>query len=207
MIRVLVADHRPIINLGMRTLFSNSVDIKIVNTVTSFKQLVENLKRSTIDIVITEIDLPDLNGITALRTLKKEYSHIGVIVFSTQPEDIYAASVLKAGASGYLSKGVTTATIKRAILKVYKGGIYVSKELAQLLTFERGELNNLNIYNSLSQREIEVLKLISYGKKNREIAADLKINPKTVSTYKLRLMEKLKATNMVQLIDHGRQII
>ena len=154
MIRVLVADHRPIINLGMRTLFSNSVDIKIVNTVTSFKQLVENLKRSTIDIVITEIDLPDLNGITALRTLKKEYSHIGVIVFSTQPEDIYAASVLKAGASGYLSKGVTTATIKRAILKVYKGGIYVSKELAQLLTFERGELNNLNIYNSLSQREI-----------------------------------------------------
>jgi DNA-binding NarL/FixJ family response regulator len=191
----------------MRTLFSNSVDIKIVNTVTSFKQLVENLKRSTIDIVITEIDLPDLNGITALRTLKKEYSHIGVIVFSTQPEDIYAASVLKAGASGYLSKGVTTATIKRAILKVYKGGIYVSKELAQLLTFERGELNNLNIYNSLSQREIEVLKLISYGKKNREIAADLKINPKTVSTYKLRLMEKLKATNMVQLIDHGRQII
>jgi DNA-binding NarL/FixJ family response regulator len=191
----------------MRTLFSNSVDIKIVNTVTSFKQLVENLKRSTIDIVITEIDLPDLNGITALRTLKKEYSHIGVIVFSTQPEDIYAASVLKAGASGYLSKGVTTATIKRAILKVYKGGIYVSKELAQMLTFERGELNNLNIYNSLSQREIEVLKLISYGKKNREIAADLKINPKTVSTYKLRLMEKLKATNMVQLIDHGRQII
>jgi len=100
---------------------------------------------------------------------------------------------------------VTTATIKRAILKVYKGGIHVSKELAQTLTFEKNSQGTMNLYKKLSTREVEVLKLISSGKRNNEIANQLDINEKTVSTYKLRLMKKLNVSNLVELIDHGRQ--
>ena len=106
---------------------------------------------------------------------------------------------------GYLSKTATTSTIKRAILKVFKGGIYVSKELAETLTFEKDSLGTMNLYKKLSTREVEVLKLISLGKRNKDIADQLNINEKTVSTYKLRLMKKLNVSNLVELIDHGRQ--
>tara|TARA_B110000444_G_scaffold144860_1_gene135488 strand:+ start:289 stop:912 length:624 start_codon:yes stop_codon:yes gene_type:complete len=205
MIRVLVADHQPIVSYGIRMLFENSTDIKIINTASTAKQLLEYLKKSNTDIVLMSIDLTDINGITVLRTIKKEFRDVAVIVFSTHPEDIYAISAIKAGASGYLSKSVTTATIKRAVLKVYKGGIHVSKELAQTLTFEKNSQGTMNLYKKLSTREVEVLKLISSGKRNNEIAYQLDINEKTVSTYKFRLMKKLNVSNLVELIDHGRQ--
>ena len=205
MIRVLVADHQPIVSYGIRMLFENSTDIKIINTASTAKQLLEYLKKSNTDIVLMSIDLTDINGITVLRTIKKEFRDVAVIVFSTHPDDIYAISAIKAGASGYLSKSVTTATIKRAILKVYKGGIHVSKELAQTLTFDKNSQGTMNLYKKLSTREVEVLKLISSGKRNNEIAYQLDINEKTVSTYKLRLMKKLNVSNLVELIDHGRQ--
>jgi len=205
MIRVLVADHQPIVSYGIRMLFENSTDIKIINTTSTAKQLLEYLKKSNTDIVLMSIDLTDINGITVLRSIKKEFRDVAVIVFSTHPEDIYAISAIKAGASGYLSKSVTTATIKTAILKVYKGGIHVSKELAQTLTFEKNSQGTMNLYKKLSTREVEVLKLISSGKRNNEIAYQLDINEKTVSTYKLRLMKKLNVSNLVELIDHGRQ--
>ena len=205
MIRVLVADHQPIVSYGIRMLFENSTDIKIINTTSTAKQLLEYLKKSNTDIVLMSIDLTDINGITVLRTIKKEFRDVAVIVFSTHPEDIYAISAIKAGASGYLSKSVTTATIKRAVLKVYKGGIHVSKELAQTLTFEKNSQGTMKLYKKLSTREVEVLKLISSGKRNNEIANQLDLNEKTVSTYKLRLMKKLNVSNLVELIDHGRQ--
>jgi|TARA_B100000768_G_C11241943_1_gene359935 DNA-binding NarL/FixJ family response regulator len=205
MIRVLVADHQPIVSYGIRMLFENSTDIRIVNTASSAKQLLDYLKKSNTDIVLMSIDLTDINGITVLRTIKKEFRDVAVIIFSTHPEDIYAISAIKAGASGYLSKSVTNATIKRAILKVYKGGIHVSKELAQTLTFEKNSQGTMNLYKKLSTREVEVLKLISSGKRNNEIANQLDISEKTVSTYKLRLMKKLNVSNLVELIDHGRQ--
>ena len=205
MIRVLVADHQPIVSYGLRMLFENSKDIKIVNTANSATQLLDYLKKSNTDIVLMTMDLPDINGITVLRTIKKEFNDVRVIIFSTHPEDIYAISAIKAGASGYLSKTVTTATIKRAILTVFKGGIYVSKELAESLTFEKNNLGTMNLYKKLSTREVEVLKLISSGKRNIDIADQLNINEKTVSTYKLRLMKKLNVSTLVELIDHGRQ--
>lgn len=205
MIRVLVADHHPIVNYGIRMLFENSPDIKIVNTASSAKQLLDYLKKSNTDIVLMSIDLADTNGITVLRTIKKEYRDVAVIIFSTHPEDIYAISAIKAGASGYLSKTVTTSTVKRAILKVYKGGIHVSKELAQTLTFEKNSQGTMSLYKKLSTREVEVLKLISSGKRNNEIGSQLGISEKTVSTYKLRLMKKLNVSNLVELINHGRQ--
>ena len=204
MIRVLVADHQPIVNYGIRMLFENSNDIKIVNTVNTAKQLINYLKKGTVDLVLMSMDLPDKNGITVLRTIKKNYNNVRVIIFSAQPENIYATSGIRAGASGFLSKSATTSTIKKAILKVYKGGMYVTNTMAQKLTFDKNQ-NDSDLHHKLSMREIEVLKLICNGKKNNEIADELNINPKTVSTYKSRLMAKLNVTNLISLIDLGRQ--
>ncbi|MGB1370421.1 MAG: response regulator [Flavobacteriaceae bacterium] len=203
MIRVLVADHQPIVNYGIRMLFDSSNDIKIVITVDSAKQLINYLKKGSVDVVLMSMDLPDMNGITILRKIKKNYNNVRVIIFSAQPENIYASSGIRAGASGFLSKTATTSTIKKAILKVYKGGMYVTNAMAQKLTFDKNK-GETDLYHKLSTREIEVLKLICNGKKNNQIAEELNINPKTVSTYKSRLMTKLNVTNLISLIDLGR---
>lgn len=204
MIRVLIADHQPIVSYGIRMLFESSSDIKIVNSVNTKKQLMDYLKKGSIDVVLLSLDFADSNGITILRNIKKDFNEIRVLIFSSQAENIFAANTIKTGASGYLSKSATTATIKRAILKVFKGGIYVSNAMARKLTFEKNK-EQTNLYNKLSTREIEVLNLICSGKKNNEMAVELNINQKTVSTYKTRLMKKLQVNNIIALIDLGRQ--
>ena len=97
MIKVLVADHHPIIRTGLKMLFEASPDIHVVGSVTTGKELFDFVGKHSVDVVLSEIDLPELNGITALRTLKKEYSEVKVIMFSIHPEEIYAISTIKAG--------------------------------------------------------------------------------------------------------------
>ena len=206
MIKVLVADHHPIIRTGLKMLLESSSDIQVIGSATTGKEIFDVVGRTKPDIVLSEIDLPELNGITALRTLKKEYQDIKVIMFSSHPEEIYAVSSIKAGASGYLTKSVSTQTIKDAIMKVYSGGIYISNDLAQRLTFEERGNRPSKLYKKLSTREVEVLKLLSSGRRNKEIAEELNINEKTVSTYKARLMKKLNVTNLVDLINQSRHL-
>ena len=206
MIKVLIADHHPIIIKGLQKVFESSHDIQIAEVVRSGRELFDIVGKRDFDVIISEIDLPELNGITALRTLKKEYKDLKVIMFSGYPEEIYAVSTIKAGASGYLSKNVDTDIIKEAILKVHNGGIYISNNLAQLLAFDERGNKPSKLYKKLSMREVEVLKLLSSGRKNKEIAKELEINEKTVSTYKARLMKKLNVTNLVDLINQARAL-
>lgn len=206
MIKVLVVDHHPIVRKGIYSLFESSPEIQIVATVDNGRELFEYVNKNPVDIIISEIDLPGLNGITALRTIKREYSDVKIIMFSSHPEEVYAVSTIRAGASGYLPKTVDTHTIKEAILKVYNGGIYISNNLAQRLAFDETGNKPSKLYKKLSTREIEVLKLLTSGRKNKEIALELEINEKTVSTYKARLLKKLNVTNIVDLINQARHL-
>ncbi|MCX7551794.1 response regulator transcription factor [Xanthomarina sp. F2636L] len=205
MIKLLVVDSHPIIRKGIELLFVASKDIKVVGGVSNGEAIFDFLKQEEADVILSEIDLPKLNGITALRRLSKEYSNIKVLMFSNQPEEIYALNTIKAGASGYLSKNSNIITIKEAIEKVASGETYLSNNLASQLAFGRGiNKSSKSPYKKLSTREIEVLKLISVGKKNKEIAEELEINEKTVSTYKARLMKKLHVDNIVDLINRAK---
>jgi len=206
MIKVLVADYHPIVRAGLELFFKSSEDIKVIGSVTTGKQLFDFVSKNQVDIVLSEIDLPELNGITALRTLKKEFSEVKVIMFSSHPEEIYAISTIKAGASGYLTKTASTQTIKEAIIKVSNGVTYISNELAQRLAFDENGKRKTKYYKKLSTREVEVLKLLCSGRKNKEIAIELDINEKTVSTYKARLMHKLNVTNLVDLVNQARHM-
>ena len=122
MIKVLIADHHPVVIKGLQKIFESSHDIQIAEVVKSGRELFDIVGRRDFDVIISEIDLPELNGITALRTLKKEYNDLKVIMFSVHPEEIYAVSTIKAGASGYLTKTVSTQTIKDAISSLGSGG-------------------------------------------------------------------------------------
>ena len=206
MIKVLIADNHPIVIKGLQKVFETSHDIEIMQVVRSGRELFDIVGTKEFDVILSEIDLPELNGITALRTLKKEYKDLKVIMFSAHPEEIYAVSTIKAGAVGYLSKTVNPSLIVDAIKKVHQGGIYISNNLAQLLAFDERGNKPSKLYKKLSMREIEVLKLLSSGRKNKEVAKELEINEKTVSTYKARLMKKLNVTNIVDLVNQARAL-
>ncbi len=205
MIKLLIADNHPITRKGLDVLFSASSDIKIVAEVDNGEAIMEYIKKNPVDIILTEADLPKLNGLTLLRYLKNDFPNVKTIVFSGQPEEVYAINAIKAGAAGYLHKSENVLTITEAVLKVANGGIYLNNDLTQQLAFgHRIGKSSGTFFKKLSTREAEVLKLLTIGKKNKEIAKELDINEKTVSTYKARLMRKLKVTNLVDLVNQAK---
>ncbi|WP_338731623.1 response regulator transcription factor [Mangrovimonas cancribranchiae] len=205
MIKLLVADSHPIIRKGIELIFVASQNIRVVGGVSNGEAIFDFLRHHQADVILCEVDLPKLNGITALRRLSKEYPDINVLIFTAQPEEIYALNTIKAGASGYLSKMANIITLKEAITKVSQGETYLSPNLTEQLSYRR-KINRRSgsYYKKLSTREIEVLKLLSVGKKNKEIAQELEINEKTVSTYKSRLMKKLDVNNIVDLVNRAK---
>ncbi|WP_223034830.1 response regulator [Hanstruepera marina] len=204
MINLLVVDNHPIVRKGIELLFVTSPHIQVVGGVGNGEAIFEFLKENRVDIILCEIDLPKLNGLTALRRLKKDFPEVKTIIFSAQPEGIYAINAIKAGADGYLSKTAGIITLKEAILRVHEGGTYLSNDMEEQMKKGRRVGRSGSYYRKLSTREIEVLKLISSGRKNKEIAAELNINEKTVSTYKARLMKKLQVDNIVDLISRAK---
>ncbi|MFG6686560.1 response regulator [Mariniflexile sp. HNIBRBA6329] len=204
MIKLLIADNHPITRKGLEVLFSASSNIKIVASVDNGDAILEYIKKNPVDIILTEADLPKLNGLTVLRYLKNDYPDVKTIILSAQPEEVYAVNAIKAGAHGYIHKSENVITINEAILKVSNGGIYLSNDLTQQLAFGNRVNKGGNFYKKLSTREAEVLKLLTIGRKNKEISKELDINEKTVSTYKARLMRKLKVTNLVDLVNQAK---
>ena len=204
MIKLLIADHHPIIRKGLELLFSASSNIQIVASLDDGEAIIDFVKKNPVDIILTEIDLPKLNGLTVLRILKNDFPDIKTIIFSGQPEEVYAINSIKAGASGYISKAVNIITINEAILKVNDGGTYLSDEISKQLKLGKRVNKTGSYYKKLSTREAEVLKLLCVGKKNKEVAKELNVNEKTISTYKARLMRKLKVTNLVDLVNQAK---
>ncbi|WP_026753929.1 response regulator transcription factor [Sediminibacter sp. Hel_I_10] len=206
MIKVLVVDNHPIVTTGFELFFRNHETIQVVGTLSNGVDIFDFVRNNPVNVIISEIELPELNGITALRAIKKEYSHINIIMYSYHPEEIYAISTIKAGASGYISKSENLDFIEKGIVAANKGEVYLSEKMSKHLKYNDARMSKSRIYKRLSAREVEVLKLLSSGKKNKEIAKELDINEKTVSTYKARLYKKLNVNNLIDLVNQGKQI-
>ena len=203
--KVLIADHHPITRKGISSILLAEGNYEIIGYVNDGNDLLNTLTTTEIDILILEIDIPNLNSITALKAIKREFPHIKILVLSCHPEEMYALSAIKYGASGYVAKTASIQRVLNAINQVQRGGIYLNEALSQRLVSDGNATQGLAFkYKKLSSREIEVLNLLSNGKRNKEIAAELDINEKTVSTYKMRLLKKLEAQNVAELIKHAR---
>lgn len=200
---VLIADHHPITHLGVSSLMQEEQEFKIVHAVTTGKDLYETLRKKTPDILILELDLPDLAGMNSIRKIKDLAKNTRILVFSRHPEEMYAVSAIKAGAAAYVSKGSPVRFLKEAILQVARGGIYINKAIDDSLKNQK-QYGLRPTHKKLSTREIEVFNLLSNGRKNKEIAEVLAINQKTVSTYKTRLLRKLQVQSLAELINHSR---
>ena len=206
MINILIADNHPIVRMGIRQVLSSSSDVNVLDDVATTTELFEKLKSVTPDVVILEMDIPEINGIATLRKIKQDFPDIKVLIYSGQSEDVYALSTIRAGAYGYLSKSAEVDYIISAVKKVSEGSMFITNELAQRLAFDEGTQKPRRFFRKLSTREVEVLKMLASGKRNKEVAQGLNLNEKTVSTYKARLMKKLNVDNLVDLLQQAKAL-
>jgi len=202
---IVIADHHPVTRKGIQCMLKKNENYNIIGKANNGEELFRNLESLQPDILIMEIDMPQINGINALRAIKSEYPNTRVMIFSTHPEEIYALRSIKSGAAGYVPKTASNKVFMNALKQIAKGGIFLNEELTSTFTSRNvGEASAISRYKKLSSREIEVLNLLSSGKRNKDIANALNINEKTVSTYKTRLLKKLKVDNLADLIHQSR---
>lgn len=203
MIRVLVADDHAVVREGLKRILGDAPDMSVVAEAADGEQALEQLKAADVDVLLLDLSMPGPGVFELLRQCQEDHPDVRVLVISVQPEAMYAVRALKGGASGYVSKDRSPEELAWAIRRVHAGGRYISESLAERLVFGDGfDLDHLP-HESLSNREYEVLCLLGEGKRVKEIAAELGVSPKTVSTYRTRILEKLDAESTADLIRYA----
>lgn len=206
MINVCVADNFPVVHFGMKAYFKDHQEISIVSNVGNFFMVPDALRNKEVDVLIIDLDLEGLKSIYELKSIIKNFPKTKVVVFSSLSEQIYAPNAIKAGCAGYVHKTSKLENLGIAIVKVSHGQIILNDEIKKSLALIAKQNKSERLYRKLSNREIEVLRFLSDGKKNNEIAKILALNEKTISTYKLRLLTKLNVTNLVDLVNKAKTL-
>jgi DNA-binding NarL/FixJ family response regulator len=206
MITVCVADNFPVVHFGVKSYFKEHSEISIVANIGNFSMLNEILQIKEVDVLLLDLQLEGLTSIFEVKTLLKEFPKTKIVIYSNLTEQIYAPNAIKAGASGFIHKTAKLADVAEAIIKVQQGTIIMDETIKKNLALIAKQNKNERLYRKLSNREVEVLRYLSDGKKNHEIAEILKLNEKTISTYKLRLLTKLNVTNLVDLVNKAKTL-
>ncbi|MGI8495761.1 MAG: response regulator [Pyrinomonadaceae bacterium] len=196
MIKILIADDHAIVRQGLRQIVSADSQLAIAGEVKNGNELLDFIKKEPIDLIVLDISMPGRNGLEVLKEIKRDFPFLPVIVLSMHPEDQYAVRVLKAGAAGYMTKESAPDELVTAIKKAFKGGKYISPQVAELLA---GYVETKTLdepHTILSDREFEVFIMLAKGKTVGHISNDLNLSVKTISTYRTRILEKMQmATN------------
>ena len=202
MIKVLIADDHAIVRKGLRQIVKEQAAYMEVDEAADGQEVLEKIMAGEWDVLVLDISMPKRSGLDILQEVKHVKPNLPVLVLSVHPEEQYAIRVLKAGASGYMNKDCALDELVRGIQKVVGGGKYVSPTLAEKLAFDLSGQNNRLPQESLSDREFSVLLLIGAGKSVSEIATELSLSVKTVSTYRARVLEKLSFHSNADLIRY-----
>lgn len=205
--RILIVDDHPIVRDGLKQILADTEDLVVGAEASSADDALALVRDSEWDLVVLDITLPGRTGIDLLRDLKRERPLLPVLMLSIHPEDELGVRAVKAGASGYLSKECAADDLVHAIQLIVGGSKYISRSLAERLIEEIQRDTNKPPHESLSDREYEVMALIASGKSMKEVAAALSLSKSTVSTYRLRVLEKLKAKSNAEItryaLHHG----
>lgn len=202
MIKVCLVDDHRIMREGLKKILSDSKDIVVVDEAGNGQELFEKMDNQEWDVLVLDISLPDRSGLDLLKEIKRRQSSIPVLILSMHNEDQYGYRAFQAGASGYLTKDIVPNLLCSAIYKLAKGKKYVSPNLAEKLATYLACHKKMHSYDSISDREFEVLILIGSGKSPTEIAADLSLSIKTISTYRARILDKLNLNNNSDIIHY-----
>ncbi|MBI4333785.1 MAG: response regulator transcription factor [Chloroflexi bacterium] len=203
MTRVLVADDHPVVRQGIKQVLAETPDIIVAGEVSDAQGVLDQATKNDYDVVLLDISMPGGGGLDILGKLKSLKPRLPVLVLSMHPEEQYAVRALKLGAAGYLTKESAPDELVAAIRKVSTGHKYVSSSLAEKLALQLETDVQKLPHETLSHREYQVMVLVASGKTMKEVAAELALSIKTVSTYRSRILEKMRMSNNAQLISYA----
>lgn len=203
MIRILIADDHPIVRRGVKGILARDIEGAICGEAENAQEVLSEVQSQDWDLVILDMTMPGRSGLDILKDLKKLRPKLPVLFLSMHPEDQLGKRALKAGASGYMNKESAPEELIKAIRKVLAGGLYVSATLAEKLALDLGAKTEQPLHERLSDRELEVLRLIGSGKAISQIAEILHLSVATVSTYRTRILEKMSMTTTAELMNYA----
>ncbi|MBL7872507.1 MAG: response regulator transcription factor [Cyclobacteriaceae bacterium] len=204
MINILIADDHELIRRGLKSILLDEFPDAKIAEANNGQELLRQARTGIWNVFISDISMPDKSGLDTLKILQEEFPEIPVLILSMHPEDQYAIRVLRAGASGYLTKEAAPDELVKAVRKLLAGKRYISAGVAEKLA-ENLTASNKALHETLSDREFNVLKLIASGKSVSEIAIKLSLSVTTISTYRARVLEKMGLNNNVELTQYAIQ--
>lgn len=204
MIKVMIVDDHPVVRWGLQSIFNNSKNSFIVcHDAEDGNSALRKLSKNKFDIVILEMKLRDMDGFEACKNIKKQNRCTKVIFFTIRPKESYAVRAFRAGASGYLSKADQPEELVNAIQKISQGGKYVSSSIAEILVDAIDVDTKKPLHEKLSEREFQIMGLLSEGNTVTQIGNRLFLSVKTISTYRSRILEKLHVKNNAELMSYA----
>jgi DNA-binding NarL/FixJ family response regulator len=201
--RVLIADDHPIFRAGLKEALAKERDIEFVGEADNGQIALELARRRRWDVVLLDITMPGKGGLEVLQELRRERPKLPVLILSAHPEDQLALRLLKAGAAGYVTKDKAPEVLLQAVRKVLRGEKYVSEALAEKALLNLVSETGKPLHETLSDREYQVMRMIASGKTVKEIGKELFLSVRTVSTYRSRVLEKMRMKTNAELIRYA----
>lgn len=198
-IEILIVDDHPIVREGFKQVISETNDMTVADEASNGQEALSLVRKREYDLIMLDISMPGRSGLEILKELKNEYPKIPVLILSIYPEEQYAVRAFRAGASGYLTKASAPNELIFAIRKIVKGGRYVTESLAERLTYYLDQDASRPLHDVLSDREYQVLLMLGSGKTVKDIAEELFLSVKTISTYRTHILEKMKMKNNAEI--------
>ncbi len=192
MIRVVIVDDHAIVRAGLRQFFSDQVDLRVTGEAGTGREALDLVRRGDVDVVLMDLSMPDQSGVDALAAIKARAPELPVLILSGYPEAHYATTLLRQGASGYLNKECDPEEIVKAIRTVFRGRKYITPAVGELLADSLGGQLDKALHEQLSEREFQVFLRLAKGETIGHMADSMALSVKTVSTYRTRVMEKMK---------------
>jgi DNA-binding NarL/FixJ family response regulator len=203
--KILIADDHPIFRTGLKEILAKERDVEAIGEADNGHKALELVRKQCWDAVVLDITMPGKGGLEVLQELRRERPKLPVLILSAHPEDQLALRLLKAGAAGYLTKDKAPQVLLSALRKIAQGGKYVSESLAEKLVSRLGFDEIKPPHEALSDREYQVMRMIAAGRTVKEIAQELFLSVRTVSTYRARVLEKMRLKTNSDLIRYSMQ--
>lgn len=200
--RIIIADDHEIVRAGLKQIIADDPDLLVEGEASDGQELLEKLRKKKFDLVLLDMKMPGRSGLEILKQLKIEHPSLPVLVLSMHSEEQYAVRTIKAGASGYITKETAPDKLLEAIRRVCGGGKYISQSLAEKLADSISDSKSKPPHEYLTDREFQVMSMIASGKTISDIARELFLSVKTISTYRQRILEKMSMKNNAELTHY-----
>jgi two-component system invasion response regulator UvrY len=203
MMKILIADDHSVVREGLKQILSERSDMAVTAEASTGHEVLKQIEKNNFDLVVLDISMPGRGGLDILKEIRNKRPKLPVLILSMYPEEQYAVRVLKAGASGYMTKDSAPHELINAIKQISKGKKYVSPSLAEKLAVDLEISTGKPLHESLSDREYQVMCMIASGKTLKEIAEQLSLSIKTISTYRSRILEKMNMKSNAELTHYA----